>query len=252
MLMIEYRIKLPITLDKYSIAHLYTIMEMSKKYTTVGEGVEILENTQCDQSRLPHNKKNRKMVNKVQRTSKRYYIPNTITSVVGLKDCVLRKSSFHRFPHFRTTVTAEAGTKGEFTIDTLCRPVDDDTNVFKLPQTILDRRSLVNIDIVTDIITSDFIKDIDAKKLLNLEDDWQSTIDPKISMVVHKLVSVESHEPNKDVINSLVIENLRKIFTIFHKKLVCSHDQWKDLKIKDIRTMENDTKEFLDKKRIER
>ena len=56
-----------------------------------------------------------------------------------------------RFPNFRTVVTTEAGPTGEVTIETLCMTDDDANkdNVFKLPQIILDKRSVINIDIST-------------------------------------------------------------------------------------------------------
>lgn len=249
-MLIEYHIKLPLSLDQYHIAHLHTTMEMSKEYTSVGEGVEILENTPCDSACLPH--KQTTKVNKVQRTSKRYYIPTSITSAVGLDKCILGESSFNCFPYLKTNVVAESGTNGEFMIDTICGKGNDlnKDNVFRLPQVMLDKRSVVDIDIITDTLPLDLIKDDeDPKKVLGLDDDWQSKLDPKLSMIVYKLVSVSSRDRNKDAINALVVTNLRNMFNVFHRKLVCSGERWKGLNIEDIRTMEYETKEFLDKKR---
>lgn len=242
-MLIEYHIKLPISIDKYQIAHLHTTMDMSKQYTKLGEGVEVLENISCDHAYHPHQKpgSRKAAVTKVQRTSKRYYIPDSITSVVGLDSVILRESSFNGFPNFRTTVAAESA-GDEFTIDTVCRKGDDvanKDNVFKLPQEILDKRAVVDIDIVADALPSDLVNDDeDPKKVLGLADDWQSSLIPRLSMVVYKLVFVKSRDPVHKEVNALVMDNLHKMFNVFHRKLVCSQDRWKGLNMEDIRTME--------------
>jgi hypothetical protein len=229
-------------------------MDMSKEYTRLDEGVEIMENTPCDPACIPHQKPgSRKEVAKVQCTSKRYYVPDSITSVVGLNKVVLRESSFNKFPNFRTIVTAESAgddvINGEFTIDTVCRKGDDvvnKDNVFRLPQGILDKRAVVDVDIVADVLPADLVNaDEDPKKVLGLADGWQGSLIPRLSMVVYKLVFVKSRDP----VNALVMDNLNKIFNVFHRKLVCSQDRWKGLNMEDIRTMEEETKDLLDKKR---
>lgn len=254
MLLIEYRIKLPISIDQYQIAHLHTTMDMSKEHTRLDEGVEVMENTPCDHACLPQQKPgSRKEVAKVQRTSKRYYVPDSITSVVGLNKVVLRESSFNKFPNFRTIVAVESAgdavINGEFTIDTVCRKGDDvvnKDNVFRLPQGVLDKRAVVDVDIVADVLPADLVNaDEDPKKVLGLADGWQGSLIPRLSMVVYKLVSVKSRDP----VNALVMDNLNKIFNVFHRKLVCSQDRWKGLNMEDIRTMEEETKDLLDKKR---
>lgn len=258
MLLIEYRIKLPISYDQYQVAHLHTTMEMSKEYTSSGEGVEVLENIPCDPACLPNQKPNsRKATAKVQRTSKRYYVPDSITSAVGLSSVILRESSFNRFPNFRTTVIAESGTDGEFTVDTVCRKGDDTVNkdnVFRLPQVILDKRAVINIDIANDELSADLARDDeDPEKVLGLGEDWQTSLIPRLSMVVYKLVSVNLQSggvnqgsENKEVV---VMDSLQKMFNVFHRKLVCSQDRWRGLNMEDIRTMEAETKDLLDKKR---
>lgn len=261
MLLIEYRIKLPISYDQYQIAHLHTTLDMSKQYTKLGAGVEVLENMPCDRACFPH-QVSRKAVAQVQRTSKRYYIPDSITSPVGLSQVVLRWSSFNEFPNFRTTVTVESGSVDgnstavncDFTVDTVCRKGDDvanKDNVFRLPQEILDKRAVVDIDIVADALPSDLVSDDeDPKKVLGLVDDWQGSLIPRLSMVVYKLVFVKSCDSaNKEVINAFAMDNLRKMVNVFHRKLVCSQDRWKGLTMEDIRTMEDETKGLLDKKR---
>jgi hypothetical protein len=260
MLLIEYRIKLPILFDQYQIAYLHTTMDMSKQYTKLSEGVEVLENTHCDSASFPHQKpSSRKAIVKVQRTLKRYYIPDSITTKIGLNSVVLRESSFNVFPNFKTTMTVESAggsvLNGEVMIDTLCKKGDDVSNkdnVFRLPQGILDKRAVVDIDIVTDALPADLVNDYeDPKKVLGLTDDWQNSLIPKRSMVVYKLVFIKmTRDPTrKEAISALVMNNLHKMFNVFHRKLVCSQDRWKGLNMEDIRIMEDNTKDLLDKKR---
>lgn len=253
MLLIEYRIKLPLSIDQYQIAHLHTTMEMSKEYTSSGTGIEILESTPCDAACLP-NQQHRKDVSKVQRTSKQYHIPNSMASPLNLQDCILRESSFNGFPNMRTVVTAESGANGEFTIDTLCMRGDDErhtnlseSNVFRLPKIMLKKRSVVHIDIADDSgLPSHLLED---PKKVDLNDEWQDALIPRMSMVVYKLVFVKSRDVNKESVNSLVMNMLRQVFTIFHRKMVCSQDSWKGLTLEDIRIMEDETKGILDRKR---
>lgn len=252
MLLIEYRITLPLSLNQYQIAQLHTTAEMSKDFTSPGEGVEILENIPCDTAFLPNQTPLRKSVNKVQRTSKRYHIPDSISAAAGLSNCIMRESSFNGFPSFRTVVTAETGATGEFTIDTVCKKMDDikQNNIFKLPQVILDKRSVVDIDIVNDTLPLELVsEDEEPKNVLGLKDDWQSSLVPQLSMVVYKLVFVKNSRDAPKEVNTLVMDNLRVMFTLFHRKLICSQDRWKGLNIDDIRTIEEETKDVLDKKR---
>ena len=44
MIIIEYRIVLPLTVEEYHIGQLYGVAEMSKNETSGGEGIEILLN----------------------------------------------------------------------------------------------------------------------------------------------------------------------------------------------------------------
>lgn len=248
MLLIEYRIKLPLSFDEYHVAQLHTTLEMSKELTSPGEGVQILENTPCDTACVP-NKVVRKLVSKVQRTLKRYYIPTTVSAPVGLSGCILSESSFNCFPNFRTVI--EAGANGEVTIDTVCKKMDDtnNPNIFKLPIQL----PMVDIDIVNDSLPSNLLNDNDdPKKVLGLKDDWQQSLTHSNSMVVHKLILVKSREAKKETetaVNTFVADSLRNLFTVFHRKMVCSQDRWKGLTIEDIRTMEQEAIEVLDRKR---
>jgi len=221
-MLIEYRINLPIVLDRYEIAHLHTTMELSKQFTNSGQGVET--------------------IGKVQRTSKRSHIPDSLTSTVGITGCVLRESSFNKFPYSRTTLTASES--GEFTVDTLCKQLSDDPNVFKLPQTILNKRSVVHIDIVNDKL-HDVECDDDPKTVLGLKTDWQDDLIPRLSTTVYKLVFIKTRIPNKEKVNALVLQAIHNIFLLFHRKLVCSQERWMGLNMDDIRTMEKETKDSL-------
>ncbi len=241
--------KLPISLEAYRVAHLYVTNEMSKECTKSGQGVEILENTPCDSSCLP-NKHKQANVSHVQRTSKRYYIPDSITASVGVSDCVLSERSFKGFPNMRTTINGE---NGEITIDTICKKYQKqyDENVFKLPQAILDKRSVIDIDVVNDELPQEFRKEHeDPKHVLGLTNTWQSSLNPLKTMDVYKLVFVKSSDlTNKEKINALAMDTLQTVITAFHKKLICSQDQWIGLNIRDIRTLEDETTDVLDIRR---
>jgi hypothetical protein len=218
MLLIEYRIKLPIEFSKYHIGHLYSIIEMSKEYTSKNEGVEILENTFCDDARLPNQKKS-KGIEKIQRTSKRYYIPDSLVSEIGLSGCILKETEYNGFPNMRTTCTDETGT--EFVIDTICKEISDlrnSDNIFRLPRYMLDKREIVEINV----------------------DESEH------SMIVYKLLMINDMEQK---ISSFIVKTLTNAFTLCHKKLIETFNTWNGLTIEDIRKMEIDLKDILDQKR---
>ena len=48
MIIKEYRVTLPMTVEEYQIAHLYAVTEASKNETGGGEGVEVLKNEPYD------------------------------------------------------------------------------------------------------------------------------------------------------------------------------------------------------------
>lgn len=251
MLLIEYCIKLPITIDKYQIAHLYTTMEMSKEYTTGPDvthrdqsAVQILENTPCDHANIPQNKQSTSVTH-IQRTLKQYKIPDSLISSIGLIDCVLSESSFNGFPVMRTTVTAAAGASCEYTIDTLCKPFTDSivSNMFKLPQLIMDKCVTIDLDIVNDALPPGLVReDEDPCKVLGMKNDWQNSLTPANSMIVYKLMMCHAN----DSISDLVKDTMRNLLIIFHRKLICSQDKWNALTMEDIRTMEAETKKELD------
>lgn len=218
MLLIEYRIKIPIEFSKYQIGHLYSIIEMSKEYTSRNVGVEILENTLCDAPRLPNQKKS-KGFEKIQRTSKRYYIPDSLVSEIGLSGCILKETEYNGWPNIRTTCTDETGT--EFVIDTICKEISDlknSDNIFRLPRYMLDKRKIVEINV----------------------DESEP------SMIVYKLLMVNHMEEN---ISLFIVKTLTNAFTICHKKLIETFNTWNGLTIEDIRKMEIDLKDVLDQKR---
>lgn len=246
MLLTEYRIKLPIPMSRYQIAQLYTTIEMSKAYTFANQGVEILENTVSDSPYLPNQIRQKNKMH-IQHTVKRYYLPDSLVSSVGLVNCVLRGISFNGGLNMRTTVTAEKGVSGEFTVDTVCKQLEskDKDNVFQLPKDILGKRSVVSIDIVNDT-PSDAKHDEDPRKVLGLKNDWQDSLTSESSMIVYKLVLIQNTDKK---IESLIMDTLQQTFNLFHRKLVCSQDMWIMKSLEDIRTMEVEMKVILDQKR---
>ncbi|KAJ9600558.1 hypothetical protein L9F63_026300, partial [Diploptera punctata] len=48
MLIKEYRVTLPLTVEEYQVAQLYSVAEASKNETGGGEGIEVLKNEPFD------------------------------------------------------------------------------------------------------------------------------------------------------------------------------------------------------------
>ena len=52
MIIKEYRVTLPMTVEEYQVAQLYSVAEASKKETGGGEGVEVIKNEPYEGERL--------------------------------------------------------------------------------------------------------------------------------------------------------------------------------------------------------
>ena len=73
MLVKEYRVTLPMTVEEYQVAQLYSVAEASKNETGGGEGVEVLKNEPYDDVPLLNGK-----FTKGQYTHKIYHLASKV------------------------------------------------------------------------------------------------------------------------------------------------------------------------------
>ncbi|XP_042773034.1 phosphatidylinositol transfer protein alpha isoform isoform X1 [Panthera tigris] len=216
----EYRVILPVSVDEYQVGQLYSVAEASKNETGGGEGVEVLVNE-------PYEKDGEKG----QYTHKIYHLQSKVPTFVRMLApegaLNIHEKAWNAYPYCRTVITNEY-MKEDFLIkiETWHKPdLGTQENVHKLEPEAWKHVEAIYIDI--------------ADRSQVLSKDYKAEEDPA------KFKSIKTGRgplgPNW--------KQERRLFTNFHRQLFCWLDKWVDLTMDDIRRMEEETKRQLDEMR---
>ena len=254
----EYRIILPMTLEQYRIAQLFTVAEVSKDVTGAGEGVEILKNE-------PYVKGDEKG----QYTQKMYHletnpnIPTIIKKIAPKGMLKLKEESWNDFPKYTSVMTnGWMGENLEISVESLHFQDDGkQDNVHKLPADQWKNTKVVTIDIANDeISTSHYKPEHDPAKLdyeiegrgklgANWINDCKKNGVPM--MCCYKLIKCKCKWfMIGSAVEKVIHEQLRKIFFLFHRQLYCSMKDWHGKTLQDIRQLEDKTTKDLEDLRL--
>lgn len=129
--------------------------------------------------------------------------------------------------------------------------------VHELPPDKLKIRDVVHIDIANDPIASaDYKEDEDPAKFKSQKTgrgplvgkDWMRNVQPV--MTCYKLVTCEFKWFGLQTrVEGFIQKAERRLFTNFHRQVFCWIDRWYGLTMEDIRAIEDNTKEELDRVR---
>ncbi|XP_019506019.1 PREDICTED: phosphatidylinositol transfer protein alpha isoform isoform X3 [Hipposideros armiger] len=216
----EYRVILPVSVDEYQVGQLYSVAEASKNETGGGEGVEVLVNE-------PYEKDGEKG----QYTHKIYHLQSKVPTFVRMLApegaLNIHEKAWNAYPYCRTVITNEY-MKEDFLIkiETWHKPdLGTQENVHKLEPETWKHVEAIYIDI--------------ADRSQVLSKDYKAEEDPA------KFKSIKTGRgplgPNW--------KQEKRLFTNFHRQLFCWLDKWVDLTMDDIRRMEEETKKQLDEMR---
>ncbi|XP_039297702.1 phosphatidylinositol transfer protein beta isoform isoform X4 [Nilaparvata lugens] len=232
MLIKEFRVTLPLTVDEYQVAQLYSVAEASKNETGGGEGIEVLKNEPFSDHPLLGGK-----YHKGQYTYKIYHLASKVPAYIRLmapKGALeIHEEAWNAYPYCKTVIT-----------------------VHELPPEKLKQREVVHIDIGNDpVSTGDYKKDEDPSLFKSektgrgpLTGKWIEKVDPV--MTCYKLVTVEFKWFGLQTrVENFIQKSERRLFTTFHRQVFCWMDRWHGLTMEDIREIEEKTKEELDKQR---
>jgi len=164
MIIKEYRVTLPMTVEEYQVAQLYSVAEASKNETGGGEGVQVLKNEPYEDVPLLNGK-----FTKGQYTYKIYHlaskVPGWIKMIAPKGSLELHEEAWNAYPYCRTVLTNPGYMKDNFYIivETYHLPDRGDTeNAHELDKDKLKKRIVVPMDIATDdVLAADFKKDED-------------------------------------------------------------------------------------------
>jgi len=258
MIIKEYRVTLPMTVEEYQVAQLYSVAEASKNETGGGEGVEVLKNEPYDDVPLLNGK-----FTKGQYTYKIYHlaskVPSWIKMVAPKGSLEVHEEAWNAYPYCKTVLSNPGYMKDNFYIVIETYHIGDrgdQENVHELDTKKLKNRTVVPIDIANDdVAPADFKKDEDPSTFKSektgrgpLSGDWKSSVEPV--MTAYKLVTIQFKWWGlQDRVENFIHATEKRIFTNFHRQVFCWMDKWHGMTMDDIRSLEEETKKKLDEER---
>ncbi|XP_055355627.1 phosphatidylinositol transfer protein alpha isoform-like [Paramacrobiotus metropolitanus] len=260
MIIKEYRIILPMTVEEYQVAQLYSVAEASKNETGGGEGIEILKNEPYDNFQLLEGQPTHG-----QYTHKVYYlqskVPAWVRALAPKGSLEFHEKAWNAYPYCRTEFSNPEYMKENFylTLESLhVADRGDSDNVHKLSPEKLKKREVIIIDIANDPVDAkEYKPEFDPRKFHSEKADrgplggnWRQHVKPV--MCCYKLVTIEFKWFGlQNKVESWAHKAERKLFLNFHRQVFCWMDQWYGLTMDDIRRIEDETKADLDRQRHE-
>ncbi|XP_074593634.1 phosphatidylinositol transfer protein vib [Brevipalpus obovatus] len=258
MLVKEYRVVLPLSVDEYKIGQLFSVAQASKEETGGGEGVEVIKNEPFTNTPLLNGK-----YNEGQYTFKIYHlqskVPSFVKYIAPKGSLEIHEEAWNAYPYCKTVLTNPNYMKGNFKIiiESLHFPDNgNQENVHELPPEKLKDREVIYIDIANDKVTpKDYKENEDPTKFKSVKTnrgpltaDWMSSADPV--MTCYKLITVEFKWYGlQNKVEQFIHKTERRLLLNLHRQLFCWIDRWYGMTIEDIRALEEDTKRELDELR---
>jgi len=260
MLITEFRVILPLTVEEYQIAQLWSTAECSKQNTGGGEGVEVLVNEPFEwQMNLAFLGK----YNKGQLTKKIYHlgsrVPKIVSAVFPKNALQMHEEAHNAYPYCKTVLT-NPYMKESMLIDISTLHLPDrgeQENVHQLTGDELKERVVVYINIADHVPRGDYKAEEDPEKFKSVKtgrgpllhnNNWQRTCEPH--MCCYKLVRGKFRWALiGGRVEKMIMRQEERLFRNFHRQLFCWMDKWHGLTIEDIRDLEEKTKNELDKER---
>ncbi|XP_052247564.1 protein retinal degeneration B-like isoform X1 [Dreissena polymorpha] len=261
MLVKEYRISLPMSVEEYRIAQLYMIQKKSREESHgAGSGVEIIENQPYTDGPGGSG----------QYTYKIYHIgshlPGWFRAILPKSALRVEEEAWNAYPYTKTRYKCPFVEK--FVLEVETRYLNDGgekDNLFGLKSSELKERTVDYIDIVKDTISSsDYRREEDPKIYQSnttqrgpLQDNWReeyakaARTDPnKKIMTAYKLCRVEfRYWGMQNKIERFIHDiGLRKTMLRAHRQAWCWQDEYYGLKLEDIRRLELETQLALQEK----
>ncbi|XP_066507092.1 membrane-associated phosphatidylinositol transfer protein 2 isoform X4 [Hoplias malabaricus] len=258
MLIKEYRIPMPMSVEEYRIAQLYMIQKKSREESEgEGSGVEILENRPYTDGPGGSGQYTHKVYHIGQ------HIPSWFRSILPKAALRVEEESWNAYPYTRTRYTCPFVEKFSIDIETYYKPDTGTQNdVFSLSSAEKRQRDIDPIDIVKDVMAPhEYLAEEDPKLYKSvktqrgpLSDDWIEEINHNLGqmpvMCAYKLCKVEfRYWGMQSKIERFIHDvGLRKVMVRAHRQAWCWQDEWYGLTMEDIRQLELETQVALAKK----
>uniref|UniRef100_A0A915BKB4 Phosphatidylinositol transfer protein n=1 Tax=Parascaris univalens TaxID=6257 RepID=A0A915BKB4_PARUN len=260
MIVKEYRVILPMTVEEYQVGQLWSVAEASKAETGGGEGVEVLRNEPFENFPLLGGR-----FSQGQYTHKIYHlqskVPSLIRKIAPKGSLAIHEEAWNAYPYCRTVLTNPDYMKENFfvKIESIHLPDRGTTeNAHGLSDEELERRDVVHINIAND---NEYLSRADIKPETSpalfvskrtargpLKNNWQETVEPV--MCAYKLVTVHFKWFGfQKMVEAFTHTQYPRLFSKFHREVFCWIDNWYGLTMADIREIEDKAQRELDEAR---
>lgn len=263
MIIKEYRIVLPMSVEEYQIAQLYGTAEASLKETGGGEGVEVIKNEAYENKPLLNGK-----FCSGQYTLKKYYlaskVPPWVRAIAPSSALELQEEAWNAYPYCKTVITNPGYMKQNFTIKLETYHYADrgeSDNIHQLTEEQLEKREVEVVDIAEPVSEDDADLSNDPTKYVSEKTKrgplinepgrkWQLSVDPV--MTCYKLITIEFKWWGvQGQMESFIMRQQRRLLINLHRQIFCSTDKWHGMTLEDIRKLEDKTREELEQQRQE-
>ncbi|KAG7334940.1 hypothetical protein KOW79_001536 [Hemibagrus wyckioides] len=251
MLMKEYRICMPLTVEEYRIGQLYMISKHSHEQSDRGEGVEVVQNEPFEDPTYGSG----------QFTEKRVYLNNKLPSwarAVVPKIFYVTEKAWNYYPY---TITGNSSTLTcsflpKFSIHIETKYEDNNgcnDNIFDEPRD--EDTEVCFIDIAYDEIPERYYKESEDLRSFKsektarglLQEGWRDTQDP--IMCSYKLVTVKFEVWGLQTrVEQFVHKVIRDVLSLGHRQAFAWVDEWIDMTMEEVREYERATQEATNKK----
>ncbi|XP_075218185.1 cytoplasmic phosphatidylinositol transfer protein 1 [Lycorma delicatula] len=237
----EYRICMPLTLEEYQIGQLYTIARHSHEQSESGEGVEVIVNTACEDE----------VHGKGQYTEKRIHLssrlPYWIQSFLP-KVFYLTEKAWNYYPFTITEYTCSFLPKLCISIQTKFESNNGSTeNCLGLTPEELSNRIVDFIDIVYDEVPLKSYKEEEDLRFFHskstgrgpLPEGWRESVTPVMCSykVINASFEVWGIQTRAE---ELVHKTIRDILLLGHRQAFAWIDEWYGLSQSDVRIYESE------------
>nr|XP_002128690.1 phosphatidylinositol transfer protein alpha isoform [Ciona intestinalis] len=273
MIIKEYRVILPMTVEEYQVAQLWSVAEASKNETGGGEGIEVLNNEPYTKTLENGTVESGQYTNKIYHFASR--VPGFIRLFAPTGSLSAKEEAWNAYPSCRTEFTNPGYMKDNFQIVIQSYHADDvgeSENVHNLTPKQLKDREVITIDIANDVVRSaDYKPEFDPSKFTSQKagrgpfgPNWiehmrmqkqiydnqepGAGIQRPAVMCAYKLVTVKFKWLGfQNRIEKFIHNQERRLFTNFHRQVVCWMDNYHGLTMVDIRRIEDEIKKELDR-----
>jgi hypothetical protein len=260
MIIKEYRVVLPMSVEEYQVGQLWSVAEASKQETGGGEGVEVLKNEPFTGVPLLNGR-----YNSGQYTHKIYHlqskVPGMIRKVAPKGSLAIHEKAWNAYPYCKTELSNPDYMGDNFFVRIETIHLNDrgqEENAHDLPPDVLSKRDVVHIDIANDhefLSQSDVKPETSPSQFLSkktgrgkLSGNWRETSQPV--MCAYKLVTVYFKWFGlQHVVENFAHKQYPRLFSKFHREVFCWMDNWYGLTMTDIRAIEERVQKDLNEAR---